>query len=357
MRVRCPEFHIAGSCTAAVPQAERLRHVPRGFVDLLAVDGVDNRHFVRRKLAPPSCQLEKTPLDRLALLRMIVGRRRTPDPRIKAKQLFDQVNQLINTVIVNTILQRWEQAELGVKSQNIPRVNNRAALNSAVNQRNNLIGCGDGLVQTAVINMPIPRSQPAIDLTEHPRRCRRHDRSLLAGAVGVAHAGKYLGQMDVLQLARSMLCQPGVQMFSGTTKWLVILLGVALQLQTNGRWRTAYQASIELVAISRDKRQQRDQRDARIIRSRAATTDSRRHQHRTGQHSRSLEHQQVNQLRPSRLHALSQSIQRHLLQHEPAVATLLVDLVWVPLSKMMVGAFVHRMVKIISARVKRKLIQ
>ena len=50
-------------------------------------------------------------------------------------------------------------------------------------------------------------------------------------------------------------------------------------------------------------------------------------------------------------------VERNLLQHEPAAAARVVQLVHVPLAEEIVGPFVHRMVEVVGPRVKRQLVE
>ena len=57
------------------------------------------------------------------------------------------------------------------------------------------------------------------------------------------------------------------------------------------------------------------------------------------------------------LDARRQHVQRHLLHDKPAVATLVIDVVWIPLAEVVIGPLVDRMIKIVGPRVERKLVQ
>ena len=215
---------------------------------------------------------------------------------------------------------------------------------------------GGGPIQFVALDRQPGAGDLAANLATHAGRSGRHHVGLPPGRVGVAHRREQQRQMNVLQLGCPPPGQKMIQMLPGAGQRLPPCFGFGPQAIAVRPRDAGQQLLIVGVAIGRDLLHQGRQRGRRAVRVGAAAASARGHQHRAGQHGRRLEPQFVGIEIAGRKRPGRQGVEHDLLQHEPAIAPLAVEVVRVPLAEMVVRPLVHRMVKIVLPRIDGQLV-
>ena len=86
------------------------------------------------ELPPPVDDLSKLNFNRVAELVLVHRGRFGPEPGTNRKDLMHQLDKVINAMITNRIFDRGKQAVVGVKAENVPRVNNRTTFDCPFEQ-------------------------------------------------------------------------------------------------------------------------------------------------------------------------------------------------------------------------------
>src|SRR3569623_3213147 len=103
-------------------------------------------------------------------------------------------------MIADAVLDGGEQAELPLKAENVPRIDECAAFDRTMQKLVDLGQHAASMFQFVAINVMMSGSQSAVNLAEHPSGSHRHDPRLPTARFCVTHSRKNLGQVDVLQL-------------------------------------------------------------------------------------------------------------------------------------------------------------
>ena len=85
------------------------------------------------------------------------------------------------------------------------------------------------------------------------------------------------------------------------------------------------------------------------------SADAGRHQDRTGEDRRSFDNQFLGIQSPITSDAFNQAIERHLLHDKSRIETIAVNMMWIPLTKMIIGPFVCRLIEIVRAWIDGQL--
>src|SRR6185436_4696565 len=100
-------------------------------------------------------------------------------------------------MVVYAVFQGREEAEMGVKTQNVARIQDRPALNAAMQKIHDSREQILRMLGLAAANRQVQIRQPAINLTEHSRGSSRHDVGLPSCRVGKAHASENSSQVNM----------------------------------------------------------------------------------------------------------------------------------------------------------------
>ena len=175
--------------------------------------------------------------------------------------------------------------------------------------------------------------------------------------LGVADGGEQLRHVDVLQLLGPPPRQVMVEVLPGAAERLPQRQRLGPQPLGVRAGQLPQQLLVEGVAIDGDLLHQRGQRDGGIVGVGPVAADARAHQHRARQHGRLLEEHLLARQPAVVGQAVEHGVERHLLQHEPAAAARVVQLVHVPLAEEIVRPLVHRMVEVVRPRVEGQLVE
>ena len=135
-----------------------------------------------------------------------------PGAGTEVEDLFDQIDEVIDAEIVDRVFDRGEQAEVAAEADDVPGIDERAALDAALEQVFDFGQvAGDGLELVGVDRLVAGREQ-AIDLAQHAGRGDANAVGFGQGGFGVAHAGVKLREVHVLHLDRAAASQFMVQM-------------------------------------------------------------------------------------------------------------------------------------------------
>ncbi len=286
------------------------------------------------------------------------GRRLADQPRIVVEDPLHQPRELVDAVVAHAVLHGRKQAELAAEAQDVPGIDQRAALDRPVQQvldlrasaRRPPASCPRSIAVWPVVRRPSISATIRGAGTGSTRAC-------LPLASGMSHQREQVSQVDVLQVLGP---QPGhamVQMLPRAPNGCRRAVASARNRSPCGSGRCSQKLLIEPIAVAGDPRQERGQRDGGIVRLRPAAAHAGGHEHRAGQHGGRF----VEQLAARNVAVLAdagqQGIERHLLHDEPAVATLVVDVVRVPLAEVIVGPLVDRVIEVVGPRVEGQLVQ
>ena len=180
--------------------------------------------------------------------------------------------------------------------------------------------------------------EQAIDLAEHAGRCDANAVGFGERGFRVAHARVELREVHVLHLDRAAAGQFVIQMLPSAAERLPRALRFGSQAIAVRAGRVGQQVFVELIAIGGDVRKQVRERDVGVVAIGAVAGRAGGHQDRAGEHGGRFEHQLVASWRlqfaslpflplVGASSAREQRVERHLLQHEPAVVAAIVDVV------------------------------
>ena len=129
-----PELDVAGRRAGLVPGGQRAGHEVRGDLDFLAHEPLDAADAGRGVFVPPGGE----PLERGGkhgfVRRVVDGGRLGPGTGAQVENLLDQLDQVVDAKIVDRVFQRGKQAEVAAEADDVPRVDERAALDAALEQ-------------------------------------------------------------------------------------------------------------------------------------------------------------------------------------------------------------------------------
>ena len=273
-------------------------------------------------------------------------------PGVEVEDLADQFDQLVDAVIVSGIFDRREEAVLPAETEDVPGVDQCPALDGPLQEVLDLRQQKRRLVQPAAIDGQVGGRQAAVDLAAHPRRGDRHGMGLADRGLRIAHLGEKPGQVDVLQLLRSPPGQHLVEVLPRAAQRLPQGLGLFPQPHGLRTAQPPEETLVEGVAVAGDDRQELGDGHGRIVRIGPAAADARAHEHRSRQHGGGLEQHFLVRDLPSALDPLPKGVQGDLLQHEAAIAALVVDLVRIPAAEVMVRPAVDGMIEVQGPRVE-----
>ena len=163
--------------------------------------------------------------------------------------------------------------------------------------------------------------------------------------------------MYVFQLGGTAAGQAMVQVLPSPGQRLMPRDRLGPQPLAVGTGNPGQQLLVERVAIGRDLGHEHSQRRGRGMRLRPAAAGGRGHQDGAGQHSGRFEQQLFGRKLVRRFNPREQRVERDLLQHEAAVAALVVDVVGIPLAEVVVGPLIDRMVEVVLPRVDGQLVE
>ena len=234
------------------------------------------------------------------------------------ENLFHQLDKLIDPMVEHAVFGSRKQAELPLKAQDIPGIDQRAAFDGPGEQLVDRQQLGGRRVQLAAIDGQPGAGNLAADLATHAGRGRRHDVGLPPGRFGIAHRGEQQSQMDVFELCRPAPGQIVIQMLPGTGQRLAPGGRLAAQPLAVLARGSGQQLFVIGIAISGDLLHQRPQRGRRAVRVGPAAAGARGHQDRAGQHGRRLEPQLVGVEIAGRQRPGREGVEHDLLQARSA---------------------------------------
>ena len=91
-------------------------------------------------------------------------------------------------MVSNGVLERRKQAVVGIEAKDVPRIDNRSAVNASLEQRNRFGHFFNGRLQVSFPQRKINRTQQAIDLADDSHRRHRNVVQLLGRGFGITHA-------------------------------------------------------------------------------------------------------------------------------------------------------------------------
>ncbi len=213
---------------------------------------------------------------------------------------------------------------------------------------------GDGIELVGVDRL-MAGGEQAIDPAQHAGRGDADAVGLGHGRVGVAHAGVKLGEVNVLHLDRAAAGQFVIQMLPRAAERLPRALRLGPQAFAVRAGRAGEQLLVELVAVRGDVRQQVRKRDVGVMATGAIAGGAGRHKNCAGQNGGGLEHQLLarnGRAVGGRIEAREERVERHLLQHEAAVVAAIIDVIQVPLAKVVIRALAGRVVEVVGAGIE-----
>ena len=131
-------------------------------------------------------------------------------------------------MIADAVFQGRKQAVMGIKAQDVPGIDHRAAVDRPLEQIDDLRQQVRRIVELPAVAGELAAGHQAVDLTLHAGRSAGHDVCLVLGRCGVPHAGKDLGQMHVLELRCPLAGKLRIEMLPRAAKGLPPLGGLLL---------------------------------------------------------------------------------------------------------------------------------
>ena len=259
--VRAPEGDVARRRPGVAPFGQSPRDV-RCRVELL-VRG-DPRQILDRHRSEAVPELGEAFIpgrDGRCDLLVTPRRRLFQRPRIGVQQRLHDVIQHLDPLVGNAVFTRREQREQPLKTKHIPRIDQRAAVDSAVQIVFRLLQQPHRFRQLPLLDDAAGGVSPAQDFTLKPRRRAGNHRRLTQTRLGIAHAGEQVRQLPPLDLLCSVLGEEHVQRLTHVTEGLTGGLGLPGQSLGAGSGGGLHQSGIELVPLPGHARKQRRQRD------------------------------------------------------------------------------------------------
>ena len=267
------------------------------------------------------------------------------------------MKQHLDPLIGNAVLARDEQREETLKTEDVPRIDQRSAVDAPMQVALRLLQQFEGFGHLFLLDDPPRRVNAAQHLALEPRRRARDDGRLTQARLGIAHPSEQVCELTALHLLGTVLREKHVQRLPHVSERLPSLLGMPGEsLRACSRHRLQ-KPRIELVALTGDSRQQRRQCDTRIVAVGTVAADRRRHQDRAAQDGRDVEQRLVGIDSLLLGRPIEQRVENHLPHDEPAIATLQVDLIWIPFTEQIVGPLVRRMDVIVSPQIDCQFVE
>ena len=134
--------------------------------------------------------------------------------------MLHQLDQVVDAEIVDRVFQRGKQAEIAAEADDVPGVDQRAALDAALEQVFDFGKLAGDDVELMGVDRLVAGREQAINLAQHAGRGDAHAVGFVERRLGVAHAGVELRQVHVLHLRRAAAGQLVIQMLPGTAERL-----------------------------------------------------------------------------------------------------------------------------------------
>ena len=123
-----------------------------------------------------------------------------PGAGAQIENLLDELDEVIDAEIADRVFDRREQAEVAAEADDVPRVDQSAAFDAALQQVFDFGQVlGDGIELVGVDRL-MAGGEQAINLAQHAGRRDAHAVGFGQRGFGVAHAGVELREMHVLHL-------------------------------------------------------------------------------------------------------------------------------------------------------------
>ena len=129
-----PEGDVARRGAGLVPGVEGAGDEVGRHFDLLGDQPLDALDAGGGELVPPLRQPRQNRGEPLLERAVVDGRRFAPRAGGQVEDLLDQLDQLVDAPVVNRVFQRRKQAEVGREADDVPGVDQRAALDRPVQQ-------------------------------------------------------------------------------------------------------------------------------------------------------------------------------------------------------------------------------
>ena len=134
---------------------------------------------------------------------------------VGVEQVADEAQQLVDARVVDAVLASLEQWEQPLEAEHVPRIDERPAVDAAVQQRLDLGQQGGRVGQAVLMGQPVGLGQPQPGLADDPHGRRRDRACAPAARLRVAEGGEDQRQVPLLQLQGSFLGVDLIEMLAG----------------------------------------------------------------------------------------------------------------------------------------------
>ncbi len=311
------------------------------------------------------CRKRSPPLGDFAVLAIhsfvggfvIASGRFAPHASDVAEEVLDDVQQFIESAVVDRVFDSGIQAEVASESEDVPRIHQGTAFDGAADQIECLFGDFDRIGEAIRAEGSQSQRHPTINAAHQSSGSGRNHIGLLGRRIGVTQASVDARQLDVLQLDGAAACERRIQVLASSPEGLMSRFHFVEQtlavLATNLRNSPV----VKLIAEVGDWNHQRSKRHIAAVTTGAPTGDARCHQHRAGQDRSGFFKQFVTRQFWRFIDSCEQRIQGHAAKDEPIVASIGIDRMFIPSAEVIVRSAIDRMVKVIRSWVQAKLTQ
>jgi hypothetical protein len=134
IRMRCPKLQVSCGCTTAMPKPQGSGYQLRRFQSHLGIRRINIADFVGRILPPPRSELAKSTLCLIAKLLHVARSGLSPDPRQQPKTHLHDFDKFMDSIVWNRGVRAAKAIEVTCESENVPRVDQRAACDTSANK-------------------------------------------------------------------------------------------------------------------------------------------------------------------------------------------------------------------------------
>ena len=352
-----PEGEVGGGFAALAPLGQRSGHVLRRRQCLAAVHLRHVADLDRGEAVPPLGEALHL-FQELGWLGQGAGRRAVADDAgIEREQPAGDLDQIIDALIADAVFEGGETGILGLKAEDVPRIDQRAASNAAAEEVFHFGQELGGRRHVAALEQQLTRREPPVHLGEHARRAHRDLGGLSAAGLGIADLSEEQGELALLQLQGPLPGHVVVQALADAAERLPRALRVVAQALRLRAGAAVEQVGVEGFAVLGDARHQLRQRHGRIVRLGPAAADAGAHEDRAGQDGRGFPHP----LRPRRrlvpVYLRDKRIEHDLTDDVAPVAPLVVDEVRIPFAEAVVRPFLGGVVEVVGANVEGQFVE
>ena len=152
-----------------------------------------------------------------------------------------------------------------MKGENVPGVDQGAAVDAAIDQVFHFEGRAEGGVEFAALYLPFGVSESPVNLGFEAGAGAGNRRGLFAGSIGVAHARVEFREVRPLHLSAAVVCQVQVEMLPDAAERLLVGLGLFAEAIGVGALQRFQQARVKGIPLPGDLGEQRREADRRIV--------------------------------------------------------------------------------------------